>query len=783
MSRFGVLLRDARRRAGYTQETLAEVSGVGVRTIRRLETGGNARIGTVTLLADALELSADERRRFLAAVDGPGPLPGETPNGTPKDDPSHPLFGNLPLVPREVTDAADHLAQAIEVRLRREEEVRRVHDPFPLPVRWRQAQERFGDHWDNVCRVPAGVNATALDLSGDVGDIAATYRRVPSRRMVVLGRAGSGKTVLTSRFIRDTLARRPPGDAVPVVFNIGSWDPAAKPLRTWLVDLLLRDHPGLSATAPGGATLAAVLVDTERILPVLDGFDEITEGLRRPALQALNTSRMPLLLTSRPSEYERAVTAVDVLTSAAVVELTDLTPDDLAGYLPRTAPPITSTKDESIKDGPATVWDSVIDALRGRSEQSSVNVATVLQTPLMVGLARAVYSDSPDRDPAELLDRNRFPTPESIEEHLLDKFVPTVYGELATGAEDKRWEVDRVRHWLGYLADGLDRRGTGDLEWSRMGSKPSLATRVLLVMVVMGGCAALASWAIFPAVRALFGMPVSAGLVLRDGLVMAPAIAVSCGLLTLLTRVRKRHAPRPMHARLGHVEKSGHRAGFRRGVGRRFLLGMLAGAMSGVGCTVWSLAAEVPWRGWDPGAPAGSILNRALIEAVVLAIVFGVPCGIMLAYAAVRELPVNLTTVPSPADSLVDNRTMVLRGAGVCLIGMTFLIAVLGLGVMSVLEAVLPPPWTLVWDFRTGLVLGAMIGFYVSLGWVVMFTAWGHWLVLTRLRLPVLGRLPWSVGIFLDDAYRRGVLRQSGAVYQFRHARLQEHLAKSYRRL
>jgi hypothetical protein len=29
---------------------------------------------------------------------------------------------------------------------------------------------------------------------------------------------------------------------------------------------------------------------------------------------------------------------------------------------------------------------------------------------------------------------------------------------------------------------------------------------------------------------------------------------------------------------------------------------------------------------------------------------------------------------------------------------------------------------------------------------------------------------------FLDDACRRGVLRQVGAVYQFRHARLQAHL-------
>ncbi|MGH3938661.1 MAG: hypothetical protein ACRDTG_08475 [Pseudonocardiaceae bacterium] len=32
----------------------------------------------------------------------------------------------------------------------------------------------------------------------------------------------------------------------------------------------------------------------------------------------------------------------------------------------------------------------------------------------------------------------------------------------------------------------------------------------------------------------------------------------------------------------------------------------------------------------------------------------------------------------------------------------------------------------------------------------------------------------------LEGAHRRQVLRQAGAVYQFRHAELQEHLAKIY---
>ncbi|MGH3706911.1 MAG: hypothetical protein ACRDRU_17000 [Pseudonocardiaceae bacterium] len=48
--------------------------------------------------------------------------------------------------------------------------------------------------------------------------------------------------------------------------------------------------------------------------------------------------------------------------------------------------------------------------------------------------------------------------------------------------------------------------------------------------------------------------------------------------------------------------------------------------------------------------------------------------------------------------------------------------------------------------------------------------------ILSRIWLPLTGRLLWALLTFLDDAHKRGVLRQAGAVYQFRHARLQDHL-------
>jgi hypothetical protein len=53
---------------------------------------------------------------------------------------------------------------------------------------------------------------------------------------------------------------------------------------------------------------------------------------------------------------------------------------------------------------------------------------------------------------------------------------------------------------------------------------------------------------------------------------------------------------------------------------------------------------------------------------------------------------------------------------------------------------------------------------------------------MTRLWHAHCGRLPLRLMRFLDDAHRRGVLRQVGAVYQFRHARLQDRLARTAER-
>ncbi|MFD1051510.1 hypothetical protein ACFQ1S_41165, partial [Kibdelosporangium lantanae] len=57
----------------------------------------------------------------------------------------------------------------------------------------------------------------------------------------------------------------------------------------------------------------------------------------------------------------------------------------------------------------------------------------------------------------------------------------------------------------------------------------------------------------------------------------------------------------------------------------------------------------------------------------------------------------------------------------------------------------------------------------------VAYTSWGRFVV-ARVWFALTGRLPWRLMEFLDDAHRRGVLRQAGSVHEFRHAILWERL-------
>jgi len=79
-------------------------------------------------------------------------------------------------------------------------------------------------------------------------------------------------------------------------------------------------------------------------------------------------------------------------------------------------------------------------------------------------------------------------------------------------------------------------------------------------------------------------------------------------------------------------------------------------------------------------------------------------------------------------------------------------------------------------DRRAALVL--ILAFGLAFGLVASRrgTAWPGYMA-ARSWLVLRHQLPWPLMAFLADAHQRGVLRQVGSVYQFRHIDLQRRLA------
>jgi hypothetical protein len=195
--------------------------------------------------------------------------------------------------------AADHLARAVKKQWDDEMQIRRVNDPYPLPVAWRAADADLVEPWPLLGELarawpggppgdPACWPAQAAGLAGSDAQIGEVFtQRVPTRRLVVFGEPGAGKSALLIRLLQELIEQRPQGGLVPVLFSLASWDPARQPLQEWLAGQLRRSHPGLRAPAPSHAIglragrydLARALLDARRILPLLDGFDELPPHL------------------------------------------------------------------------------------------------------------------------------------------------------------------------------------------------------------------------------------------------------------------------------------------------------------------------------------------------------------------------------------------------------------------------------------------------------------------------------------------------------------------------
>jgi hypothetical protein len=198
-----------------------------------------------------------------------------------------------------VAQLADQLAVAVGAQWNAEVAIRRLNDPYPLPVSWAAADTSLTAPRNSLVKLaisgtgwpeppPWGTWAAGPDdLAGEGGELADVLARVPTGRLVVLGEPGAGKTMLIVRLVLNLLGRRASGSPVPFLVSVASWNPKAEDLRVWLGVQLLTDHPALASPSSEGmtrTTQADRLLASGLIFPILDGLDEIQDEARGSAI-------------------------------------------------------------------------------------------------------------------------------------------------------------------------------------------------------------------------------------------------------------------------------------------------------------------------------------------------------------------------------------------------------------------------------------------------------------------------------------------------------------------
>jgi hypothetical protein len=713
-----------------------------------------------------------------------------------------PLLRDLRTMPgddagSELDELTDRLADAVTQQWIQAATARRLLQPEPIAVRWTLPADPVAGSAAAAAastRFPPlpGFGAIPHELrEGGVRDLHTVYAGLGSGRMMIVGGPGSGKSgaavllVLAALRHRNTVGDRDRTNVpVPVLFTPHGWNPRSQPVREWLVVQLRQTYEGLF---PGrrGARAAERLLDEGRITVVLDGLDEMTEQLRPLALQALSEqAAFRLVVLARTTETAEAAEQA-MLDEAFAVELEGVDPAAAADYLTRVQ-----------LDPPPDRWRELTDLLRNAPDDP---LARALQNPLTLTLVRDTYRRGDSV--GELLDLSTAAqgsiSREDVEDHLLDRVLPQAYTPRP-GHAPPRYPLTTAQRTLGLIAARMSQDQTRDLAWWRIPGWSPRFPRALAIGLVSGFVVSVGlNYLLFG------GMP-------RDTAGLILASVVLGGMLGAWLGGRAQAHAEPARWRLmfSHpalvfvlavVSAQVFLWVCQSWLATSFWIDLLVWLTIsfGVGLTAWLAIECALWLAEKNGHRTMRMRWRSVRRHQSTVFVIGFAFGVLAFF-------VNGSLLGRPG---------LLLGVGLVALLM------LGLGLWGGLgrpgmQAVAPLTPIASWGQYRAAALTAWLGLGLATGGFIPLFAVGIALMFRihtspLLVLPtflgiglisgfILGRIypeTWSTSLacvqlatrrgipmrlmqFLDDAHERNVLRTVGPVYQFRHARLQDRLAR-----
>ncbi len=260
------------------------------------------------------------------------------------------------------------------------------------------------------------------------------------RELLILGEPGAGKTTLLLELARELLdrAKRNVTDPIPVVFNLSSWD-INQSIKDWLVQELATRY-----RVP--RKIGQMWVDSDAIVPLLDGLDEVAPERRAACTDAINTYRQehvlaPTVVCSR-GDYLELPTRL-LLSYSVVVQ--PLTPQQIDDYLASAGEQLTAVR-VALREDPV--------------------LQELATTPLMLSVLVQAYRGKPIeglREGCSLMTRRRQMFEKYVESMLQRRKLETRKSGRQgdkIGVQQKndvmpRYTLEQTTRWLVWLARQL----------------------------------------------------------------------------------------------------------------------------------------------------------------------------------------------------------------------------------------------------------------------------------------------------------------------------------------
>ena len=294
-----------------------------------------------------------------------------------------------------------------------------VHEAALLELGLELREEAVDNPWRMVMEAPDQSRET-LPHGRRIKDIFDETNRL----LLILGEPGSGKTTTLLQLARDLIAEVDSAftQPVPVILNLSTWTNKQQPLDEWMVAELNSKYR--VPKKDGQRRLKE-----RRILPLLDGLDEVRAENRAACVEKINQlvtdyGLQGMVVCSRIKDY----TALNVrLAFDRAIYIQPLTSEQVDEYLDQAGDKLASLR--------ATLQGD--EALR-----------SMAQSPLILNIMSLAYQNKS----AEALSNSALTTNEARRRHLFDTYIARMFNRKAGG---RQYEDEQTKQRLAWLARNM----------------------------------------------------------------------------------------------------------------------------------------------------------------------------------------------------------------------------------------------------------------------------------------------------------------------------------------